>query len=229
MSKIVFFICSLLFLSACGSEIERTDLITTGIPGKITAISADISGVVIDFSVAPTQHGHCWAKSPSVTIDNSLGKTELGAKSERGEFISKVTGLQEQTIYYIKAYAIINGKIIYGAEADFTTLEAGEDPAKAVQVLGIMNILSNSATARGSINSTNKDNIATYGHCWALGKESPTISDLKSNFTNITDIASFNSPMTNLSANSEYYVRAYYTLKSGETVYGSATKFKTAK
>jgi hypothetical protein len=229
MSKILFFIFSLFLLIGCIEEIERTDLITTGIPGKIAATSADISGVVIDFSAAPTQHGHCWAKSPSVTLDNSLGKTELGAKSERGEFISKVTGLQEQTIYYIKAYAVINGKVIYGAEADFTTLEAGEDPAKAVLVLGVMNILSNSATAKGSINSTNNADIATYGHCWALGKESPTISDLKSNFTNIADLASFNSPMTNLSANSEYYVRAYYTLKSGDTVYGNATKFKTAK
>ncbi|GAB4336144.1 MAG: hypothetical protein OHK0038_14300 [Flammeovirgaceae bacterium] len=220
---------TLFLLIACTTEIERTDLITTGIPGKIGATSADISGVVIDFSSAPTQHGHCWAKSPSVTLENSLGKTELGAKSERGEFISKITGLQEQTTYYVKAYAIIGNKTIYGAEADFTTLEAEEDPAKAIQVLGVINILSNTATAIGSITNNNADNIASYGHCWALGKEDPTIDDKKSNFTNISEIADYKTLMTNLSANSEYYVKAYYTLKSGETLYGNAMKFKTAK
>lgn len=57
-----------------------------------------------------------------------------------------------------------------------------------------------------------------YGHCWSKNSL-PTISDLKTEFTNPYKGAEFNSILTQIEYNTTYYVRPYMS-SSNETFYG---------
>ena len=65
-----------------------------------------------------TEHGVCWNTTGSpTTADN---KTEEGAGSE-GAFSSQMTGLDENQLYYLRAYATNSEGTSYGEEVEFTT------------------------------------------------------------------------------------------------------------
>ncbi len=72
-----------------------------------------------------TQHGHVWSKSADPTIADS--KTELGIKASTGNFASSVEGLEMETKYYIRAYAINDAGIVYSNQESFTTNKKFKD------------------------------------------------------------------------------------------------------
>ena len=65
-----------------------------------------------------TARGVCWSTSPNPTISNS--KTADGTGT--GSFTSNITGLAENTTYYVRAYATNSNGTAYGVEKSFTTL-----------------------------------------------------------------------------------------------------------
>jgi uncharacterized protein (TIGR02145 family) len=92
--------------------------ITTSQPSNITKLSADLGGNALsDGGDAITEKGVCWSTSPNPTInDNSgYGGTGLGA------FTVYITPLQENTHYYVRAYATNSAGTVYGNEVSFTT------------------------------------------------------------------------------------------------------------
>lgn len=67
-----------------------------------------------------TQHGHCWATSPTPTIEDN--KTELGAvASAPHAFESTLTDLLPNNTYYVRAYATDGGGTVYSTEISFST------------------------------------------------------------------------------------------------------------
>ncbi len=67
-----------------------------------------------------TAYGFCYSKTnpnPSLS-DNSMS---LGSTTATGEFSGDVTGLQEQTHYFIRAYATNSKGTAYGASVEITT------------------------------------------------------------------------------------------------------------
>jgi uncharacterized protein (TIGR02145 family) len=74
-------------------------------------ISADGGGTV-------TSRGICWSKVQNPTIADS--KTTDG--SGIGSFTSNITGLTENTKYYVRAYAINSAGTAYGNQQNFTTV-----------------------------------------------------------------------------------------------------------
>ena len=86
--------------------------------GSITENSA-ISGVNITSNGGSTvtEHGICWNTSPSPsTSDNTI----VGG-SGTGNFTVPITGLDPNTEYFIRAYAINSAGTAYGNELSFTT------------------------------------------------------------------------------------------------------------
>jgi len=66
-----------------------------------------------------TQRGVCWSSSQNPTIGNSHTRDGSGT----GRFTSYITGLKNNTRYYVRAYATnINGTA-YGNQQSFTTLK----------------------------------------------------------------------------------------------------------
>ncbi len=88
-----------------------------------------------------TQHGHCWSISPGPTIGNC--KTSLGKLVNPVSFSSELTGLTENTSYYIRAYFTINNETLYAEEVSATTLKTG---VPRVNTSDISNIRYNTVT-----------------------------------------------------------------------------------
>lgn len=84
-------------------------------PTHVTG-SGSISG---PGSPLPSQHGVCWNTTGNPTLADSF--TEEGAVSAEGVFTSVVTGLEKETTYYMRAYAVNSLGIVYGNEINFTT------------------------------------------------------------------------------------------------------------
>ena len=90
----------------------------------------------------------------------------------------------------------------------------------------VTNITSNSATCGGNVTSDGNGTVTARGICWSETSE-PKINNLYSEESNEgTGIGSFTSSMTNLKANTTYYVRAYATNEAG-TSYGAQKSFTT--
>lgn len=93
-------------ITTTAASVITTSSITTG--GNI---SADGGGSV-------TSKGVCWSTTSSPTTSNS--KTSDGTGT--GSFTSNITGLNTNTVYYVRAYATNSGGTAYGNEITVNTL-----------------------------------------------------------------------------------------------------------
>ena len=99
--------------------------VNTTLVSEIGFNSATCGGTINDDGNSPIiQRGVCWSTSPNPTIENS--KTVDG--SGTGSFVSKITGLQSATTYYVRAYAVNSVGVGYGAERSFKTVTSNLTP-----------------------------------------------------------------------------------------------------
>jgi uncharacterized protein (TIGR02145 family) len=95
------------------------EVTTLGITNN-TGITASSGGnVILDGGQPVTQRGVCWNTSPNPTLEINLGYTNDGTGT--GAFTSEITGLSEETTYYVRAYAINEIGVSYGNQVQFTT------------------------------------------------------------------------------------------------------------
>ena len=98
--------------------------VTTGNVTDITTTSATCSGnVTDDGGFAVTECGFCWSTSPNPTLENN--DPHIAAGSGTGEFSVTLTELDENTKYYVCAYATNSQGIEYGDEVFFSTPPVG--------------------------------------------------------------------------------------------------------
>lgn len=97
---------------------------TTAITG-ITQTTAQSGGAVTsDGNATVTSRGVCWNTSSNPTIANNKTIDGTGA----GSFTSSLTGLLDNTIYYVRAYATNSSGTAYGNDVSFkTSLTGGSD------------------------------------------------------------------------------------------------------
>lgn len=94
-------------------------LLTTTAASLITATTATSGGNISSDGGSPvTARGVCWDMSTNPTTDNSYTTDGIGT----GVFVSRISGLIPDTLYYIRAYATNNSGTSYGNEVSFTTL-----------------------------------------------------------------------------------------------------------
>ena len=80
---------------------------------NISQVSFDITGEILSTGGQQiVSHGHCWSLSPNPTIADQ--KTDLGATTKVGEYISTVSNLTTATTYYVRAYATNASGTSYG-------------------------------------------------------------------------------------------------------------------
>lgn len=93
---------------------------------NITQNSFDISGTIVATGGSQiTEYGHCWSTLPSPTVNDK--RTNLGITSKSGSYVSNVTGLMINTIYYVRAYAKNSQGISYGDQITVTTQDTQTD------------------------------------------------------------------------------------------------------
>jgi len=136
------FICSLPCFYACDKN-PTNSIVTTLDVTNITHTSASTGGTVAqDENGEVTSRGVCWGISDNPTISDNKTNDGSGA----GTFISSITGLEDKTMYHVRAYATNNAGTAYGADIQFTT---GSSTNKTLIIEGTNTINSNSGNWSG--------------------------------------------------------------------------------
>jgi hypothetical protein len=114
------------WVTVFGNELTfTTSAPTLPVPGPTTAItsittsSASSGGSVIsDGGSAITAKGVCWSTSPAPTLGvGNFTSNGVGI----GSYTSSITGLSQNTTYYVRSYATNSVGTAYGNELSFTT------------------------------------------------------------------------------------------------------------
>lgn len=87
----------------------------------------------------------------------------------------------------------------------------------------VTGITTNSASSGGNITANGGEEVTARGVCWGT-TANPTVSGSKT--SDGSDVGTFTSAITGLTANTDYFVRAYATNSVG-TAYGNEITFKT--
>jgi uncharacterized protein (TIGR02145 family) len=93
-------------------------VITTATVSNINNTTAVSGGNIVGVGNSPIiQRGVCWSTAPNPTISNNKSTDGTGT----GSFISTLSALSPNTVYFLRAYAINNQGAIYGNQLSFTT------------------------------------------------------------------------------------------------------------
>ena len=209
-----------------GKEISFTTIKELYLPkvstGEITDIlptSATISGLIVnDGGAEITECGIVWSTSENPTISND----KVIAEDTSEVFQCELTELQEQTTYFVRAYAINEKGAAYGEEVSFTTR------AKTVATVTTStptNVSSTSAKIDGNVTNDGGTSVTERGVCYSTNAN-PTTSNTK--ITSGSGTGSFTCNLTDLQKGTTYYARAYAVNEKG-TAYGEVVSFTTKK
>ena len=135
-----------------------------------------------------------------------------------GHFTSMMIGLERNTTYYVRAYAVNEKGTNYGETKTFTTLNG----LPVVTTAKVTNIKTTTATCGGNVTDNGGYAITARGICWSSTISTPTTENSHTN--EVADNGTFSSLMTDLKASTTYYVRAYATNEVG-TSYGDCQVF----
>ncbi|MCX6224285.1 MAG: hypothetical protein NTV01_05970, partial [Bacteroidia bacterium] len=194
-------------------------LVTTAVITNISNISATGGGnVTSDGGTPVTERGVCWA----ITHNPTTAATKTVDGAGLGAFVSSLTALTPNTIYYVRAYAINSEGTSYGTEVTFKTNISVTPPL--VTTAAITNITTITATGGGNVTSDGNSTVTSRGVCWSTSENPTTENNIT---TNGGGLGEFISNLTALTPNTTYYVRAYASNSFGKT-YGEQVSFKTS-
>lgn len=205
--------------TAYGAEVSFTTLgkpiVSTKPVSDITSSSAIGGGTIAsDGGAAITAKGICW----SAAINPTIADTKTSDGDGLAQFSSVLSGLTENTMYHVRAYATNSVGTSYGEDVLFTTLAKPSVTTKPVTAITLT-----AGTSGGNIVNDGGSPITSKGICWSTSPL-PTVNDNKTEDGTGTD--NYLSTLANLSPNTTYYVRAYAVNAVG-TSYGVAVAFAT--
>jgi uncharacterized protein (TIGR02145 family) len=204
--------------TAYGEDITFTTLINAVLPtvttyavSGITQTTATGGGNVTNQGSSPvTARGVCFSTSANPTLADGITTDGTGT----GVFMSSLTGLNDNTTYYVRAYATNGEGTAYGTERTFKTLVTPTLPT--VTTTAATSITNTSVTTGGNVTSEGSSPVVLRGVCWS-GSPNPTKNDIIT--ADGAGPGAYVSNITTLVANFTYYIRAYATSVVG-TAYG---------
>ena len=207
-----------MILFSCKPEVEKPTVVTKSV-GEVTETTAKVVGqVTADGGAEVTERGVCWNTAPAPEVIHYRVKDAEGGL---GIFTLNLSNLEPQTTYYVRAYATNEKGVSYGEELTFTTKKEIELPE--IKTAEVEDITESEAVSGGEVISDGGAEVTARGICWST-TQNPTIEDNKT--TDGSGVGTFASEMTDLEADTKYYVRAYATNEKG-TAYGEEVSFTT--
>ena len=190
---------------------------TTSISNKTASSATSGGNITNDGGSAITARGVCWNTSPNPTTANS--KTSDGTGT--GSFTSSITGLTENTTYFVRAYAVNSQGTVYGNEVSFITSQTLA--LATVTTTAVTTFNATTAVLGGNVTSDGNATVTERGVVYAT-TQNPTIANTKVTIGTGTGI--FSNTVSGLTANTTYYVRSY-AINSQGTAYGAQESFTT--
>jgi len=172
-----------------------------------------------------TGYGICWSTDRNPTVDLPTRTTEIVSGDGTGIFTSTLSGLLNNTTYYIRAYAVNAAGIAYG---NLDSVYTAPVTSALLTTTVPSSITGFTASSGGVVSYTGNDILSSRGICW-----SPDNNPTANLFTKTTEPingpgkGSFGSHLTGLIPGTKYYVRAY-AVNSFGTAYGNLDSLFTA-
>ncbi len=204
-----------------GEEITFTTLpvlpiITTAVITAITGNSSTAGGnVTVGGGADVTARGICFGTNHNPGLSDN--KTSDGKGT--GAFVSTLTKLKGNSVYYVRAYATNSAGTGFGHEVSFTTLV----DLPVVTTAAVTGVTKVAAISGGEVTYDGGGANTTRGLAWGIAAD-PTISG--NVIAGGTGTGKFVSELPGLTLFTTYHVRAYATNSAG-TSYGSDVQFTT--
>jgi uncharacterized protein (TIGR02145 family) len=190
--------------------------------GNITTSGATSGGNITNNGGSTiTSRGICWAISSNPTPADNYSVNGSGI----GSFVSNLSGLTPNTIYYVRAYAINSAGTSYGNEVSLS-ITYDESKIPAVTTLPVDNFgpFNLSARLNGEVDSEGGSTVIERGFCWDTIPNVDINSNKSSAGAGTGNFSRFIEDLVR--GNKSYYVRAY-AINSYGTSYGDAVHFST--
>ncbi len=191
--------------------------VSTSEISSITLTGAAVGGNVnSDGGANVTERGIVYS---STNTSPTVGDTKMNSGSGTGLFTQNLTGLNANTNYYVRAYAINNIGTSYGNIISFTT--GGPTLTTAVA----KTITQTTVTLGGTITATGSSAVTERGVVYIAGNADPTINNNKTVIG--SDIGSFEQIITGLLPGTLYSFKAY-AINAAGICFGDTKTFTTA-
>ncbi len=208
------------FSSIIGDDVYQIQTLKPSVPSiifdTITTIWDTYANILFhlefDGGAPLSEMGICWNKESVPTIEsNTLSTKDTFATL-------KISDLQPNTMYYVRAYATNKVGVAYSEEHKFLTYDNPK-----VETRDVTEINLTSALLSGELKFNGNDKSTTVGFCWSESSQ-PTLSNNHKEVSYTSNI--FKHQVSNLKDETKYYVRAYAQNKIG-IVYGEEKSFTT--
>lgn len=168
-----------------------------------------------------TERGVCW----SIEHDPTISSNHVSAGDGLGEYTCRLTQLESNTTYYLRAYAINSAGEAYGNEIAFSTVENNNiTTLPTIKLRAVEDITDVSAVCHLELVDNGGADIIDCGICWSEEPDPLLINEHES--IGPLDIGSVSCQMRHLIPETTYFVRAYATNNQG-TSYSSGISFIT--
>lgn len=207
-----------LILGACSEEEDYSTVveIQSGNLKAVTYDSAKFSGKVVSGNAK--EIGVCWGLNPNPTVNDT--SVSMGRENRAFDYV--ITGLQEGTQYYVRAWArTSDNTVVYGEEKTCVTMAHGRP---VVYITEILDIAEANATIVSKMLVDGGLEISEYGIVY--GTEEGV--DAQNGQKVVLDVASIDvkTLVEGLVDNQTYYVKSY-AIANGETFYSKEVSFIT--
>ncbi len=195
---------------------------------NITVSTATLHGNITfkGTDVSLTKRGFVLSVSGTPTLENNIYEWNE-ASTKQGDFSRQISRLTGNTLYYFRAYAVVDGKAIYGGTRTFTT--AVPQDAITLTLNAATNVSTTTAQVTGNISMGVDAVVPTQlGFLCSSSSSTPTYYDYDYR-TTTADVhnGNYSANFNSLTPNTTYYYRMYY-YQSGSYYYSDARTFTTA-
>lgn len=201
-----------------GGDGEGVPIVTTKVPSSISQNKATCGGKVTDDGGSTvTERGVCWDTDPNPVIDDSYLTASSGGT---GSFTVKITDLDPNTTYHVRAYARNSNGISYGEDVAFTTDYGKPEVTSSAPIL----VTYSSVELGGDVTSDGGSPVTERGIYWGV-KTNPVVFGSCA-LADSEGSGSFTVSIGDLGPGTTYYYCAYAKNRKG-TVYGEERSFTT--
>ena len=180
---------------------------------SVATMSAVLNGTVSEIGDPPyTEKGFVYGLMPNPTVSDNVQPV---AGTGKGDFSTRVSGVESSKEYYVRAYAKVGTLVIYSNNQVSFIIETVA-PEVSVQPVGSINLTSRTAVLNGAVLNVGNPPYTEKGFVYSL-TNNPTLEDAKIAVPG-SGSGPYSAVVEDLQLDVTYYVKAY-AISNGEVVY----------